>query len=556
MDKAFVRRLTVAVYSILMIFIICLGFAYSNQENAKFRENFIQYDTGWTQDGIELVFPFESQDEFNMVNVLPNVYGDQYLIIKCYYERVIVYINDVEIYRSLDNSLFKTSSNVGKKEVHIPMKPEYSGKNVRLNIQLQDSLYGAEVYGAFISTRSGYAVYTLKNQWLQVACVIILLFSGICEVLIGVHFILKKSLILRKLSFEAMVFAGFFSILSSIWILCQTRLLYVIYGNGTGFGILEIVVFMLMPLAFFDLLRAVNFRVSKLDNIVDGILAITILGLFILCIFGVLDWGQIVVIGHVLDLIVVAFGAYYSYTSIKEEKRKSERRLIAIGNLIFLLVCLTGLAMYINNIDSNYNIIIVLGLTIYISTQVGLIYRRVGLRVEEEAELVQVKELAYTDELTRLTNRRYFYEELRALQDKEPSKETTIVYLDVNRLKYINDNLGHEAGDELLVGTGDCLVKAFSDNPTAVVSRLGGDEFAVMLIAPKAEINKRIEKFKSLASEWKGKFIDEITASIGVASIADYPSANLEELCTHADDNMFVDKQNYYAKSGCERRKN
>lgn len=554
MDKAFIHRVIVALYIILVLFVICLGFAYSNQESSRFRENFIEYESGWTQDGIDLVFPFESEEVFDMVNVLPQVYGDQYLIIKCYYEKLVVYVDEVEVFRTLDNNLFRASSDVGKKEAHIPMKEEYSGKTVRINIDLQDSLYGAEVYGCYISTRSGFAVYILKEHWVQFVVLIILMFSGICEVLIGIHFMLRRSLILRKLSFEAMVFSGFFSILSSVWILCQTRLLYVIYGNGTGFGVLEVVVFLMMPLTFFELVRAVNFRINFIDNIVDGVLATGILMMFILCIFGVFDWGEIVIAGHAIDIIVLALGSYYSYTSIKEEKRKSERRLIAFGNLFFLAVCLMGLAMYINNIDSDYNIIIVIGLTVYISTQVGVIFRRVGLRVEEEAELVQVKEFAYTDELTHLTNRRYFYEELRALKDKEPVKETTIVYFDVNRLKYYNDNMGHDAGDELLVGTAQCLRDAFSDSSTSIISRLGGDEFVVMLIAPRNDVDRRVELFKTLASKWRGKFIDGITVSIGVASMKDYPSADLEELCKHADDNMFEDKKNYYAKSGYERR--
>ena len=203
MDKIFIRRVTVTLYIILIVFIICLGFAYSNQENSKFGENFIQLESGWTQDGIDLVFPFESKETFDMVNVLPQVYGDQFLIIKCYYEKILVYIDGVEVYHTLDNNLFWASSNVGKKEVHIPMKPEYSGKEIRVNIDLQDSVYGAEVYGCYISTRSGFAVYILKKQWIQFVVLVILMFTGICEVLIGIHFMLRRSLILRKLSFEA-----------------------------------------------------------------------------------------------------------------------------------------------------------------------------------------------------------------------------------------------------------------------------------------------------------------------------------------------------------------
>ena len=92
--------------------------------------------------------------------------------------------------------------------------------------------------------------------------------------------------------------------------MCQTRLLYVIFGNGTGFAILEIIVFLLLPLAFLELVRAVNFRISFWDNVVDGIFSMTILLLFILSLVGILDWGQIVIIGHVIALLIAALTCY------------------------------------------------------------------------------------------------------------------------------------------------------------------------------------------------------------------------------------------------------
>ncbi|MCR4831220.1 MAG: diguanylate cyclase [Pseudobutyrivibrio sp.] len=554
MDVGFIKKIIVALYIIIIIFLVILGFAYSNQDSGTFRENFIQFDEGWKDDDVELSFPYDFTDEFTMVNELPQVYGDQFLIIKCFYETATVCIDDVEIYRTRDNSLFGISSNVGKKEIHIPMKTEYSGKKVSVKLKLQDSLYGAEVYDILISTRSGYGIYIIKSEWISIVFAVVLLFSGMMEAFVGMHFIVKRSLILRKLSFEALVFSGVFSILSSIWLICQTRILYVIFGNGTGFAILEIIVFLLMPLAFFELVRSVNFRVSVRDNIIDGILAITIMLLFILSMLGALHWGEIVIIGHAIDLIVVFFVAYYSYTSIKEEKRQSERKLIAIGNMIFLLVCLVALAMYINNVDSNYNVLVVLGLIIYTITQVSLIYRRIGLKVEEEAELVQAKEFAYTDELTKLTNRRYFYEELKALEDREVQNDTTIVYYDVNRLKYYNDEIGHDAGDELLVAMADCLRKAFSDCSTSVISRIGGDEFIVMLIDSESDINRRIEKFKALSSQWTGEYIKGFTASYGVAARREYKDASLEDLCKLADNKMYEDKKRYYEETGYDRR--
>lgn len=52
---------------------------------------------------------------------------------------------------------------MGKKEAHVLLKPEYSGKKVEAKIQLQHSLYGAEFYDCYITTRSGYGIITLKK---------------------------------------------------------------------------------------------------------------------------------------------------------------------------------------------------------------------------------------------------------------------------------------------------------------------------------------------------------------------------------------------------------
>ncbi|MBR4708108.1 MAG: GGDEF domain-containing protein [Pseudobutyrivibrio sp.] len=556
MDKGFIQKICVLIYIALILFIEMLGFAYSNQESGDFAENFIVYHDGWAIDGVDVNFPFDAPDTFRLTNTLPVVYEDQFLILTCFYDTYTVYVDGKEVMRSWESRLFNSTSDVGKKEIHVPMKKEYSGKEVVIYLNLQDSLYGAEVYHSFISTRSGYCIYLLKKNWLQLSLAVVLFFVGACEVIFATYFIFKKSKIVRKISFEALLYAGVFEITSSIWLICQSRLLYNIFGNGTGFGVLEIIVFLMMPLAFFELIRAANFRVSKTDNVVDGIIAIGILLLFIFCLVGLLDWGQIVTVGHFIDLVVFVIASYYSYTSIRETKKLSERRVIAIGNIGFLLICFIAIAMYINDLDSPYNVLIVFALLIYISTQVGLIYRRISIKVEQEAELVQAKEFAYTDELTHLTNRRYLYEELSLMDDKTLLPDTTVVYLDVNRLKYYNDNYGHGAGAELLIATADCLREAFEDSSTSVISRIGGDEFIIMLIASDSELRRRIDKFYKLSSNWKGKYVEGFTVSIGVATSRDYPNASAEELCKYADDKMLADKAKFYSRTEFERRKN
>ncbi|MCW9055345.1 MAG: EAL domain-containing protein [Gammaproteobacteria bacterium] len=85
------------------------------------------------------------------------------------------------------------------------------------------------------------------------------------------------------------------------------------------------------------------------------------------------------------------------------------------------------------------------------------------------------------DHLTGLSNRRYFEEQLEAelKQVVRDGKMSALVYLDLDRFKYINDTAGHEAGDEMLIETSRLLTKNLREND--VLARLGGDEFAIIL---------------------------------------------------------------------------
>ncbi len=104
--------------------------------------------------------------------------------------------------------------------------------------------------------------------------------------------------------------------------------------------------------------------------------------------------------------------------------------------------------------------------------------RTKGIFLDREAEL---QDIASRDDLTQLQNRRFFYERLQEeLQRAERSrKQLSIIMIDVDELKLINDEFGHQVGDVILRQFGRTLNRtAAADHVTA---RLGGDEFAVIM---------------------------------------------------------------------------
>ena len=95
----------------------------------------------------------------------------------------------------------------------------------------------------------------------------------------------------------------------------------------------------------------------------------------------------------------------------------------------------------------------------------------------------RVSRMAYEDALTGLANRRALEERLvrAALRAEERDTDLAVLLCDVDRLKAINDDRGHEAGDRALERVGEALVAAAADYPGSFVGRLSGDEFCVLL---------------------------------------------------------------------------
>lgn len=184
--------------------------------------------------------------------------------------------------------------------------------------------------------------------------------------------------------------------------------------------------------------------------------------------------------------------------------------------------------------------------------------RTVHLSVENErlrAELQHVRsqvrvllEQANTDDLTGLLNRRGFL----AMADAElcraqaAGQVLTLIYIDVDGLKTLNDEAGHEAGDALLIETAELLRAAF--RPGDILARLGGDEFAVLTHAfhgDGAIIRHRIARL-SQALHRSGAQSREISLSAGVISATPSMIPTLIDLLDRADKAMYQVK---HAKS-------
>lgn len=163
----------------------------------------------------------------------------------------------------------------------------------------------------------------------------------------------------------------------------------------------------------------------------------------------------------------------------------------------------------------------------------------VFLRIAFDREFKFARE----DGLTGLLNRREFYELGRdALASANRQLiPVSIVFLDVDRFKEVNDTFGHDAGDRLLFLVADVAKKSIRS--TDLAGRLGGDEFALVLIGLHADSALRfVEKLQSALLDVMSKEGWPATFSIGIASF--YPSpGSLEDAMAKADSLMYQVKR-------------
>ncbi len=154
--------------------------------------------------------------------------------------------------------------------------------------------------------------------------------------------------------------------------------------------------------------------------------------------------------------------------------------------------------------------------------------------------------LAYHDALTGLKNRKAFYEQLREAlyHAKRYGTEMALIYVDIDQFKKVNDTLGHEMGDLLLLEIRDRLLNTL--RKTDFVSRIGGDEFVVLVDNPShihpATIAEKIVKNLSEPYNLKGNMVDYISSSIGI-SVFPTDAVDMDSLVNKADQAMYTAKE-------------
>jgi len=179
-----------------------------------------------------------------------------------------------------------------------------------------------------------------------------------------------------------------------------------------------------------------------------------------------------------------------------------------------------------------------------ISTFTHNVYGKVWVAVQQDITArkqaeVELQYLSTHDALTGLYNRAFFDEEMKRFE-RGRQFPISLVMVDVDDLKILNDTRGHAAGDQLLQRTAQVLTKSFRSED--IVARLGGDEFAALLPNADAKIARQaLQRLRNNAlKQNEGEVEVPISISIGVSTAEKGQDLNL--VIKQADEFMYQEK--------------
>jgi diguanylate cyclase (GGDEF)-like protein len=260
----------------------------------------------------------------------------------------------------------------------------------------------------------------------------------------------------------------------------------------------------------------------------------------------VFDFGSASYMMYVLEDKALPFFAVYLWVTIGNGLRYGVRYLhaaMAVSIISFTVVF--GISPYWRE-QWGFSIGLLIGL-IALPLYFSSLLKQLGIQHDELKKLYeQMARHATHDSLTNLPNRKYFHDQLaEAIASANQEKRSfTVLYLDLDGFKAINDDLGHAIGDQLIENTARRLEHCVRKGD--MVARVGGDEFIVLLqdvaLSDVSRIAEKIIESLSKPLKLADKTLS-ITTSIGVAT---YPQdgEDMNTLIHSADSAMYEAKRN------------
>lgn len=302
-------------------------------------------------------------------------------------------------------------------------------------------------------------------------------------IMLLLYFVIKKRYKLGR----DMLYLGLATFFSAQWASTESLMWQLFFGYSEFFHLLGYLALISIP-TFLGQLAAYRLQgKGKVISQIYSLLAcINLIVTSLLHVTGIEEFHYTLTPTHILIIILIPLmiPLALSYT----EKKSSERKKFIIFLLfaIFATSLLTAVMKYMLGQYTNYATYVRVAIICFISYLIICQFNQIINLFTKGLKADMMHTMALTDYLTGLYNRTAFGEDTEKLE--QIACETGgfgVIQFDVNNLKYVNDNLGHEKGDQLLTFTAKGIQQSFQSYGKCY--RMGGDEFLVILTGKDPE---------------------------------------------------------------------
>ncbi len=556
-EKFIVSTLVVIFVILLVMFMyLSLFIKYEDGSVGRYRELgkmiFVEDDIEIrTSDGRTFISNLPTKQDSSCsytYSFIPESVGDEkqiFLYIKGSYQLFKITYKDEIIYNhdKMDTKFLRSGGDYIKL-VLIPQK--YIGKELDITFTaLIDSDYGILIPAIMMGSQSDIIYHIFEQDSDIILVMALLLVFGIES------FIVQMVLFFFDKSHARSFLVPFYALILGIYIVDRSPLFYFFCLKGPFPYVLDYILFLLLPISVGIFILVVIKRAKEkkaIHKILEFLLAVLIVNVIVQIILtytGKVEFMEI----QKLSQIAVVFSAIITISMPFTIDMFDYKRYLSIAMALLLGVLIMFLWVYLTTYRVRYMIILGIVGGILIVFQSLIVMKLYADRYAVAYKVGLNKSLAFTDNLTRISNRNAFENDIKEL--KRNGKKIMFMILDINNLKEINDKFGHNTGDFIIKSVASILNKMEKNFLKTKAYRIGGDEFIVMAIdIDENYVDVLIKYIHEKAMAFKNKKYNiPFDFAMGYELTKLDEDFDIDVFMQKVDENMYEDKKKTKAKN-------
>lgn len=450
---------------ILCLFAVLKGIGIESSVDSREVEQSLRIDQLWeqysSQDGSVQEYRYRISGEDSVDSWQKE--GELWLSMKTYLDEFEIYLGDRMIYQYSD--IYGIN---GGNQHMIRLPSDTGGKQLVIRARHLERQKKAPDIKAYLGTENSIWTRLLNSNFYALIFGVFMAFLGLAT-LIGSVFFSKRTA--RGTGMGLRWISGFI-FAAGLWVVTDSELLLFVTDKMSLISLLSFFSFMVMP-AF--LLRFISYMFGRKPLLVW----LPRLFFFMAAMY-LLNYLHPVIPGFLL-LLPVHLGCFAAmvgmlFMGIRMLKKQKNAEVVRMmqGFAFLSIFSLGAFILFYIDSTSQYAVLYCIGICLFCLCLIISAFTRIWGQIEENANNLAYKRLAYTDTMTGLLNRTAYMEE-----EQKPLEGGCIyIILDINNLKIINDRYGHRNGDLLIITAAQYIKKYFSHMGECY--RIGGDEFLVI----------------------------------------------------------------------------